>query len=231
MDCHDFTTDLPKHKKGAHLTREERMAIRVLKALQYSIRGSPGTVLNELRRGTPPRKSSKGRASGYSEKRGDAIYKANRRAYHRRRKLEKCQRFIQWVIQQVREHKWSLDACCGYAKLHHLFDASEMVCSRTLYNWVWANLIPLKVMELPEACAAKLPSPSLVGTSACLARVFPSVPWWRATALRKVIGKATRWSESAAVRRRSSSLCWRRRQKPTLPTASAARPARLSWRP
>lgn len=159
MDCHDFTTDLPKHKKGAHLTREERMAIRVLKALQYSIRGSPGTVLNELRRGTPPRKSSKGRASGYSEKRGDAIYKANRRACHRRRKLEKCQRFIQWVIQQVREHKWSLDACCGYAKLHHLFDASEMVCSRTLYNWVWANLIPLKVMELPEALRRKTSKP------------------------------------------------------------------------
>lgn len=162
MDCHDYTTDFPKHKKGKHLTLEERVAIRVLWALKYSIRAiarmigcSPSTVLNELRRGTPARKSNKGRAPGYSEKRGEAVYKANRRDCHRRRKVMRCLRFIQWVLRQVREHKWSLDACCGYAKLHRLFAPSEMVCSRTLYNWVWANLIPLKVMELPEALRRK----------------------------------------------------------------------------
>ena len=154
MDCHDYTTDFPKHKKGSHLTQEERMAIRVLQALKYSVRAiarmlgcSPNTVRNELKRGTPPQKSTRGR----NEKRGEAVYKANRAACHRRRKLEQCGRFIRWVVQQVREHKWSLDACCGYAKLHRLFEPSEMVCSRTLYNWVWANLLPLKVTELPDA--------------------------------------------------------------------------------
>lgn len=67
MDCRDYTTSLPKHKKGAHLTQEEQMAIRVLQALKYSIHAiarmlgcSPGAVLNELRRGTPPRKSNRG---------------------------------------------------------------------------------------------------------------------------------------------------------------------------
>lgn len=166
MDCHDYTTDLPKHKKGSHLTKEERMAIRVLRALGYGVRAiarmlgcSPGTVLNELKRGTPPRKSRKGRAPGYSEKRGEAVYKANRRACHRHRKIQRCSGFLDWVIQQIREHKWSLDACCGYAKLHHLFEPSEMVCSRTLYNWVWANLLPLKVLELPEALRRKTSKP------------------------------------------------------------------------
>ncbi|EJW96756.1 integrase core domain protein, partial [gut metagenome] len=166
MDCHDYTTSLPKHKKGKHLSLEERAAIRVLRALKYSIRAiarmigcSPSTVLNELKRGTPSRKSSKGRTPGYSAKRGEAVYKANRRDCHRRRKVMRCLRFIQWVIRQVREHKWSLDACCGYAKLHRLFAPSEMVCSRTLYNWVWANLIPLKVMELPEALRRKASKP------------------------------------------------------------------------
>lgn len=166
MDHHDYTTDMPKHKKGAHLTAEERMAIRVLRALKYSTRGiarmlgcSPSTVMNELKRGTPPRKSTKGRAPGYSEKRGEAVYRANRAACHRRGKLVRCARFIRWVIRQVREHKWSLDACCGYAKLHHLFEPSEMVCSRTLYNWVWAGLLPLKVIELPEALRRKASKP------------------------------------------------------------------------
>ena len=111
---------------------------------------------NELKRGTPPRKIGKGRAPGYSEKRGEAVYKANREACRRHRKVQRCARFISWVIRQVREHKWSLDACCGSAKLRRLFEPSEMVCSRTLYNWVWANLLPLKVMDLPDALRRKV---------------------------------------------------------------------------
>ena len=34
-----------------------------------------------------------------------------------------------------------------------------MVCSRTLYNWVWANLLPLKVMDLPDALRRKISKP------------------------------------------------------------------------
>ena len=49
-----------------------------------------------------------------------------------------------------------MDACCGSAKLRRLFEPSEMVCSRTLYNWVWANLLPLKVMDLPDALRRKI---------------------------------------------------------------------------
>ena len=42
--------------------------------------------------------------------------------------------FIQWVVGQVREHHWSLDACVGYARLHQLFPKEAMVCTKTLYN-------------------------------------------------------------------------------------------------
>lgn len=56
----------------------------------------------------------------------------------------------------MREHKWSLDACFGSAKLHRLFEPSEMICSCTLYNWVWANLIPLKVIDLLDALRRKI---------------------------------------------------------------------------
>ena len=52
-----------------------------------------------------------------------------------------------------------MDACCGSAKLRRLFEPSEMVCSRTLYNWVWANLLPLKVMDLPDALRRKISKP------------------------------------------------------------------------
>ena len=48
------------------------------------------------------------------------------------RKADSCKPFIAWVVKQVREHKWPLDACCGYAKRQCLFSENEMVCTHTL---------------------------------------------------------------------------------------------------
>ena len=68
IDCQDYITEPAERKKGQHLQREERGAIQHLKRQGYSNRAiareigcSPSTVENELRRGTPPRKSNKGR--------------------------------------------------------------------------------------------------------------------------------------------------------------------------
>ena len=85
MDCCHYITDLPERKSGQHLQREERGAIQALKRQGLSNRAiarelgcSPTTIGNELRRGTPPRKSSKGRAPGYSARHGEAVYRSNR---------------------------------------------------------------------------------------------------------------------------------------------------------
>ena len=79
MDCQDYITESVEHKKGEHLQREERGAIQHLKCQGYTNRAiareigcSPSTVANELRRGTPPRKSNKGRKTGYSARHGEA---------------------------------------------------------------------------------------------------------------------------------------------------------------
>lgn len=68
MDCQDYITESVERKKGQHLQREERGAIQHLKNASYTNRAiaraigcSPTTVGNELKRGTPPRKSSKGK--------------------------------------------------------------------------------------------------------------------------------------------------------------------------
>ena len=74
MDCQDYITELVERKKGQHLQREERGAIQQLKNAGYTNRAiaraigcSPTTVGNELKRGTPPRKSSKGRKPGWQD--------------------------------------------------------------------------------------------------------------------------------------------------------------------
>lgn len=162
MDCQDYITVQPERKRGQHLGPVERGEIKALKQQGYSLRAigkaigcAPNTVRNELERGTPPRKSNTGRIPGYDPKRGEAVYKAHRANSHKPLKAASCKPFIDWVVKQVREHKWSLDACCGRAEKLHLFPKDEMVCTHTLYNMVWAGLLPIQVTELPEALKRK----------------------------------------------------------------------------
>ena len=162
MDCQGYITGPAERKKGQHLQREERGAIQHLKCQGYTNRAiareigcSPSTVANELRRGTPPRKSNKGRKPGYSARHGEAVYKANRKHSRKHHRICRCAHFLRWVVKQFKEHKWSLDSCVGYARLHGLFPADEMVCTRTLYNEVWAGNLDLSVTELPEAMKRK----------------------------------------------------------------------------
>ena len=152
-----YIADLPERKSGQHLQREERGAIQALKRQGLSNRAiagelgcSPTTIGNELRRGTPPRKSSKGRAPGYSAKHGEAVYRSHRFRSRKPHKLLSCGAFVSWVAAQVREHKWSPDACTGYAKRHGLFQCNEMVCTHTLYHEAWVGNLPIGIMALPE---------------------------------------------------------------------------------
>ncbi len=162
MDCHHCITNFAERKKGEHLRMEDRGAIKALwnqgpgiRAIARQIGCAPGTVTNELKRGTPPRKSNKGKAPGYSPKQGATVYKAHRANSHRHLKADSCKPFIAWVTMQVREHKWSLDACCGYAKRQRLFSGNEMVCTHTFYNMAGAGLLSIQITELPEALKRK----------------------------------------------------------------------------
>ena len=112
MDCHHYSTESAERKKGQHLRMEDRGAIKVLKkqglgprAIAKQIGCAPSNVTNELRRGTPARKSNKGKAPGYSPKLGEAVYRANRASCHRHPKAGVCSNFTSWVVRQIREHK------------------------------------------------------------------------------------------------------------------------------
>lgn len=226
MDSQDYITVPAECKKGQHLQREERGAIQHLKrqglsnrAIAREIGCSPSTVGYELARGTPLRKSNKGREPGYSAKRGEAVYKANRERSRKPHKIESCQHFVNWVLQQFKDHKWSLDACVGHAKLYGLFTEDEMVCTHTLYNEVWAGNLSLSVTELPEAMKRKRhkdhkprENKKAYGKSISdrpkIAALRVEEGHWEGDT---VVGKR------ALARRLLSSLCWRRRRRITLP--------------
>jgi len=64
----------------------------------------------------------------------------------------KCSEFLKYISKKFHasDKKWSLDACAGRALLEKKFPRSEMVCTKTLYNYVDQKLLPNTNMELPE---------------------------------------------------------------------------------
>ena len=162
MDRTQYTTNKADRKPGKHLTMEDRGAIEAMKKLGQSNRAiarylncSPTTVSNESKRGTRPKNGRSGRTPGYCAKRGMLVYQTHRANSHKPHSLRKGSTFVQWVLNQVRQEKWSLDACVGYARKHKLFLPTEMVCTKTLYNEVWAGNLVLESLELPEALKRK----------------------------------------------------------------------------
>jgi len=164
MDQSYSNTYEDSRKLGKHLTLDERGCIQALHRQGTSLRNiaaqigcSHTTVLYELRRGTPNRISRRGRTPIYMAKRGQAVYKEHRTHCHKPYKLDDdlFEPFIQWIVKQVRENHWSLDVCVGYAKLHQLFPTNEMVCTKTLYNMLWAGKLPITVFEVPRALSRK----------------------------------------------------------------------------
>ena len=57
--------------------------------------------------------------------------------------------FYLGVENKVRVDKWSLDAAVGYALRKGLFVRNEMVCTKTLYNYLYQGILGLKPMDLP----------------------------------------------------------------------------------
>lgn len=151
-------------KRGAHLTLDQRDAIQILKRQGLSLRAiaaaigcAHATVWYELRRGTPQRTSSRGRNPLYMAKRGQTVYTAHRTHCHKPYKLDDdlFEPFIQWLVTQVRIKHWSLDMCVGYAKLQQLFPTDAMVCTKTLYNMLWAGKLPITIFDVPHALSHK----------------------------------------------------------------------------
>ena len=103
---------------GRHLSLEERGMIQALhrqgfpftqtSLLRYACAHT--TVFYELRRGTPDRKSKHGPLPSACNKRGQKAY-AESQELQEALKIDHddCELFIQWMVERVRQERWSLD--------------------------------------------------------------------------------------------------------------------------
>ena len=151
MDTQNYITE---HRKGQHLLAEERHEIEVRRKDGWSIYQiakhlgrSYNTIKNELARGTVLLYN--GKVARYKAKAGEQQYKENRRNSRRQYKRLEVSSFIKYVEKQFSKG-WSLDVCAGKALETGNFRRDQIVCTKTLYNYVDNGLISIKSIDLPE---------------------------------------------------------------------------------
>ena len=152
---------ITEHRKGQHLLSEERHEIEVRLKDGWSIcriakhLGRPyNTVKNEVKRGTVLLHN--GKQKRYKADAGEQAYREHRENCRRVNCCLKTARFLSFVVSKVLgEEKWSLDAAFGYALNSGEFRRDEIVCTKTLYNYVDLGLLPIKNIDLPEKLCRK----------------------------------------------------------------------------
>lgn len=152
MDNPNYTT---KHRKGQHLTAEERNDIEVHLKDRWSVykiakhlRRPYNTIKNEIKRGTVSQ--YQGRIDCYKSSAGHAAYLLNRTSCRKQYKRLAVSEFIRYVVANFRSQGWSLDACAGRAIADGKFSRDNTVCTKTLYNYVDLGLLTIKNIDLPE---------------------------------------------------------------------------------
>lgn len=76
---------------------------------------------------------------------GEAVYNKNRLNSSRKYKLLECIYFIKYVVDKVKNDHWSLDACVGEDLHSSRFSHSQIISTKTLYNYVDLDLLPIKI--------------------------------------------------------------------------------------
>lgn len=153
MDTHNDTSVSRKNK---HLNEFERGQIAALYReglSKYKIAKRLGralnTISNELKRGTVEQVKQGIKVNIYYPDTGQLIYEQNRKSCGKKFKLFACQDFIEYASKEFHTKSHSLDAICGRAKKLGLFTPEEMVCTKTLYNYIDLGLLSILNIDLP----------------------------------------------------------------------------------
>lgn len=152
----DYQNNNTESRKNKHLNFKERMTIeirlkdgfsvyKIAKELERSI----NTITNEIRRGTTTQIRQGKYIEIYLADTGEAVYTKNRLNSRRAFKMLDCSEFISYTVDKIKNDSWSPDACVGEAIANGRFDRSQMVCTKTLYNYIDLGLLDIKNTDLP----------------------------------------------------------------------------------
>ena len=147
MDNTNYTTE---HRKCQHLMSEERHEIEVRLKDGWSVYRIAkhlcrpyNTIKNEIKRGTVSLYN--GNVKRYKADEGKRVYLEHRENCRRQYRCLDTAQFLRYVVENFKsEREWSLDASYGKALESGEFRRDEIVCTKTLYNYVDLGLLPIK---------------------------------------------------------------------------------------
>ena len=87
---------------------------------------------------------------------GQRVYEEHRQNSRPSLKMAKVFPFVQYAVEQLLNHKLSPDAICGRARLEGRFP--DMVCTKTLYNYIDQGLLSVRNIDLPLKVRRKVKS-------------------------------------------------------------------------
>jgi IS30 family transposase len=145
-----------KVKKYKHLSYEERCKIETLLEENYSLRKiakrlnrSVSTISNEVKRGTTTQMDSlRGTYTIYAPTASQNKYYRNRKNSGKKSKFINVQEFLKFAEEKILEEKWSPDAIVGFVLKNELFSKDEIVCAKTLYNYIDDRLLKARNIHL-----------------------------------------------------------------------------------
>lgn len=110
------------------------------------------TINNEIKRRTIAQKriinDKEAYHTRYDAYATQGLYELNRKRFVKPFKLARVNEVIEFVVDKIRNHKWSPDAVVGYVYVRGLFIKEEMVSTKTLYNYIEQKLIGLDNFDL-----------------------------------------------------------------------------------
>lgn len=138
-----------------HLTPIQRGQIQALLAQKVAkthiakqLGIARSTLYYEIKRGTAEQVNPYGKTYYcYFADTGQLVYEQRRKHSRPPFKLALVQPFLQYVIEQIKKHHLSPDAVRGRAVRDKLFP--HVVSTKTLYNYINLQLIPVKNIDLP----------------------------------------------------------------------------------
>lgn len=152
----EYPNNNTQSRKNKHLNLEERIMIEIRLKDGFSpykiakeIERPITTILNEIHRGTTTQIKQGKPVEMYLADTGEAIYRKHRLNSCRAFKRLECCKFIKFVVDKIKNSSWSPDACVGNSLETKLFKRSEIVCTKTLYNYIDLGLLSVKNIDLP----------------------------------------------------------------------------------
>ena len=122
---------------------------RSIRYIAQQLHRNPGTISREVKRGTTTQlRSDLTTYEAYFPETGQAVYAKHRSASGFLRKLHLVEPFLQFAETKILRDKWSPDAVVGYCRSQPEWLDKELVCTKTLYNYIDQCLLKTRNLDL-----------------------------------------------------------------------------------